>query len=130
MSEWRATVDPCKSAREYVPGLLVGHAVPKHGAQWVWFFFDEHALRGEPDGEAATEAEAQAACDDAAVAWVLVALARRLGQWATEIDAELARDYRAARAAYLQAARSDGYDYRPEMEDMGEALDRLVRGWP
>ncbi len=138
MSEWRATVDPCKSAREYVPGLLVGHAVPKHGAQWVWYFFDEHALRGEPDGEAPTEADAHDACDAAAVAWVLIALAKRAAAWARDVDAELARCYRAANARYDVARTAyvesfGGSDelcaYNAAGREADEAHDALMRGW-
>lgn len=133
MSEWRAMVDPCASARAYVPGLLVGHAAPDR-VGWQWYCIDETVLTGEPSGAAATEAEAQAACDAAAVAWVLIALAKRAAAWAEGIDARLAREYRAASAArdaVFARYPVGGVEVLYDAEGaVSAAANALVRGWP
>lgn len=80
-------------------------------------------------------------CDAAAVAWVLIALAKRAAAWATEVDAGLARSYRAAvaehrvaRRAWARALEADRAALEPEYQRTARAgfvaLDALERGCP
>jgi len=78
------------------------------------------------------------ACE-AAVAWVLIALAKRAAAWARDVDAELARCYRAATLAFdahrergPQGGNTAAYARkRDALEDAVSAADvALLRGYP
>ena len=79
-------------------------------------------------------------CDEAAVAYALLLLAKRLAAWAESIDARLAREYRAAvaehrvaRVAWARALEADRAALEPEYQRTARAgfaaLDALERGW-
>ena len=77
-------------------------------------------------------------CDAAAVAWVLIALARKAAAWARDVDAELARCYRAANARYDVARTAyvesfGGSDELCAFNAAGREADAahaaLMRGW-
>jgi len=78
-------------------------------------------------------------CDAAAVAWVLIALAKRAAAWARDVDARLARCYRAATLAFdahrergPQGGNTAAYARkRDALEDAVSAADvALLRGYP
>lgn len=133
MSEWERD-DSNKSVgfiRGYERGLLLGMVGARFETPdtWLWSVHDEYALE-TPGGTAGSAEAAMKACDEAAVAWVLIALVKRAARWVDEVDAKLAREYRAARLAYETATRSDGYDYRPEHDEQERARRSIVLGWP
>ena len=71
-------------------------------------------------------------CDAAAVAWVLIALAKRAGQWAEGIDAELARRYRAAweaREALAPAYRASLAKRTPPVDISVDEFTPEERAW-
>jgi len=126
--------------RGYENGVLIGSTGrPRGVSDFGWELHDERAVEALPPfGRALTEADAQEACDAAAVAWVLVALAKRAAAWARDVDAELAREYRAAAAAATLAddTDDDAQSTRSLAEALAErrrereAMHALLRGWP
>jgi len=65
-------------------------------------------------------------CDEAAVAWVLIALAKRAAAWADAVDAALARRYRQTHAALCWGDA----DYFDALHANREAHAALLRGAP
>lgn len=124
--------------RGYENGVLIGSTGrPRGVSDFGWELHDERAVEALPPfGRALTEADAQAACDAAAVAWVLIALAKRAAAWAESIDARLAREYRATQAALdthrLAGSCGDERAYRLRRDALEDALGlaehKLLRG--
>lgn len=134
MSEWERDDDYRRLGwiRGYERGILLGHvgtSLRTNDGVWRWEVHDEYAFDA-PYGTSDSAEAAMQACDEAAVAWVLIALAKRAARWVDEVDAKLAREYRAARLAYEAVTRSDGYDYRPEHDEQERARRSIVLGWP
>lgn len=144
MSEWERNdrYGPT-TRRAYAKGLrgfTASHEACSTDGPYRWGFHVEESLWSPGASyDAATEAEAQADCDAAAVAWVLIALAKRAAAWARDVDAELARCYRAAAAHYraLSGADADamaacaGEIILAEARiDMDDAHAALMRGYP
>jgi len=132
MSEW--VDDGCRGAeRDYTEthGELAVYAFAT-GVSQAWC-----AGSRVPSDQSPTSLEgAKAAGEEALVAWVLIALARRAAAWAEGIDARLAREYRAASEGYDQLSRRT---YRTEADReaavaaqrrAAEAESALLRGWP
>ena len=135
MSEWRGT--GTHVMRTYAEGL---YASAREATGWdLWA-----APRPRDAVEiVATGPEclpfSRELCDAAAVAWVLIALAKRAAAWAESIDARLAREYRAANARYTEACRALAESYGAEAETVAfntalaeseVAWEALVRGEP
>lgn len=149
MSEWEHNTRdmqdwyPGYSERRYADGLAATcshHDTCDLGSPFSWALHGAELPHGPLMGLCPAEADAQEACDAAAVAWVLVALAKRAAAWAEGIDARLAREYRAAQAAFDEHRRrgpfnaENGLVYalqRDDLEDaVGLAEHKLLRGWP
>lgn len=91
MSEWQPTEKG--ASREWLeePWELAAYA-HDNGSAIVWC-----EQRLVLDVGVATDLDgAKEACDAAAVAWVLISLAKRAAAWADTIDAQFVREYRAA----------------------------------
>ena len=138
MSEWKDQGDGYVR-RVYCDDMLDGHA--HKSSEWALSLRVTPATQGEwkrvAHGAAAAELPyAQADCDAAAVAWVLIALAKRAAAWAEGIDARLAREYREACARTDAASEADeaaqteasGAARKEAWIAQGRALDALVRG--
>lgn len=69
------------------------------------------------------------AAEGAAVAWALVAAARMLLRWANDVDAEMAREYRAANAAWEAMPPRIGKRFAEE-ERFNRAGNSILDGWP
>ena len=115
--------------RRWVLMLTVGGS----GVSYWW-----RASRGPTliaDGECYLLAEGMRHAEGAALAWVLCALAPRVGAWCNAIDADLARSYRAAVAAHrarLRLTLDAAMETNAEVERTGMAVDvahdALMRG--
>lgn len=132
--------------RGYENGVLIGSTGrPRGVADYAWELHDEAAVEALPPfGRAPTEAEAQDACDAAAVAWVLILLAKRAAAWADGIDAQLAREYRAAclavrdrEAAAVRVSNDDDdalhaayHAHKLALRSFSAAAEAVVRGYP
>lgn len=100
MTEWERDDDYRRLGwiRGYERGILLGHvgtSLRTNDRVWRWEVHDEYAFDA-PYGTSDSAEAAMQACDEAAVAWVLIALAKRAARWVDEVDAKLAREYRAA----------------------------------
>lgn len=129
MSEWVNYARDAASC-SYLDGELRGVA-RKSGEAWLWFVEDYSSThRGEP---VETRDLARESCDSVAVAWVLIALAKRAAAWAEGIDARLARDLRAAVErlhGVVHDPDSTGAEYQQAADAATKAEHALLRGWP
>lgn len=147
MSEWEHNTRdmqdwyPGYSERRYADGLAATcshHDTCDLGSPFSWALHGAELPHGPLMGLCPAEADAQEACDAAAVAWVLIALAKRAAAWVQEIDARLAREYRAAAAAATLADADDDEEQSlrslagalAERRREREAMSALLRGWP
>lgn len=128
--------------REYAPDFVGEAAVGGHGQVHPWQCAD-YSLASRPvngaEGYAPTLAEAQARCDEAALAYLVVALARKAAAWGREVDAGLVRSYRAAwwwaelwsRLAVRARAPARAYTKYQRACGREEKMRlAIVRGWP
>ena len=121
--------------RVYCDDTLDGYA--HESSEWALSLRVTPATQGEwkrvAHGAAAAELPyAQADCDAAAVAWVLIALARKAAAWARDVDAELARRYRAAweaREALAPAYRASLAVRTPPVDISADELTPEERSW-
>ena len=133
---------PGYSERNYTDGLFAScshHDTCDRRSPFSWALHGAELPHGPLSGMNPSECEAQEACDAAAVAWVLIALAKRAAQWAESIDAQLAREYRAAvehqkRCWLLYEEHGDAHDAHHNWDAAHSAesdrLFALLRGWP
>jgi hypothetical protein len=132
MQDWY----PGYSERRYVDGLAATcshHDTCDLGSPFSWALHGAELPHGPLMGLCPAEADAQEACDAAAVAWVLVALAKRAAAWAEGIDARLARDLRAAVECLhgvVHDPDSTGAEYQQAADAATKAEHALLRGWP
>lgn len=128
MSEWQQNDEQRVEGwiRGYERGVLLGNVGRQRDSQgpWTWHLFDETSAEVGPCGVRDTAWEAQEACDAAAVAWVLILLAKRAALWADKVDAQLAREYRNADFDLQQIACS-----RSREAELPAARERLEKAY-
>lgn len=113
MGEWR--VGTGCDFRLYDPGVL---AVAYHEFGWSVCHGDSYVALG-----AECLPFSRDLCDEAAVAYALLLLAKRLAAYGERIDAALAREYRQARTAYLACCTAGDPDGCPRCADLDETIE-------
>lgn len=124
MSEWRPVETGAERDYSDTPDELAVYAFHS-GVSHVWC----GGVR-VPGDQSPTDLEgAKAAGEAELVAYVLIALAKRAAAWVESIDAQLAREYRAARKDVEQHL-SNAMLPREAQARLDAAEQALLRGWP